>query len=84
MLGFSLLCASNYYDRKGPVCDVLTFYSKYSHGELPILFLFILLRDTPARVHLLILYFDLYEKYIILIMFYLKSLQNFITYDSCT
>ena len=49
-VGFILLCASDYYDRKGPVCYVLTFYNQYIYSELSILILFILPRDTPAEV----------------------------------
>ena len=59
MVGFSLLHASYYYDRKGTVCYVLTLYNQYIYGELSILLLFILSRDTPAWVHLLLFYFDL-------------------------
>ena len=44
---FSLLHASNYYYRKGPVDHVLTLYGQYSYGELSILFLFVSSRDTP-------------------------------------
>ena len=50
LVGFSLLCASDYFDREGTVCYTLTFYDQYSYSELSILFLFILLRDAPAEV----------------------------------
>ena len=48
LVGFSLLCASDYYDIKGRVCYVLFFYNQYSYGELSILVLFLLSQDTPA------------------------------------
>ena len=54
LVGFSLLCASDYYNRKRDVCYILTFYSQYRYGELSILFLFILSRDTPARNNFLL------------------------------
>ena len=48
LVGFSLLRASDYYYRKGPVFYVLDFCSQYSDGRLSILFLFILLQDEPT------------------------------------
>ena len=48
LVGFSRLHASGYYYRKGPVCFVLKFCSQYLYSELSILFLFILLQETPA------------------------------------
>ena len=42
LIGFSMLCASNYYYSEGPICYVLNFYSKYLYDKLSILFLFIL------------------------------------------
>ena len=45
---FILLRARNNQYNKGPVFYVLTLYSHYRYIELSILFLFILLWDTPA------------------------------------
>ena len=45
---FSMLRAINYYYYRGPVCNVLPFYSHYYYIELSILFLFPLLKDTSA------------------------------------
>ena len=58
---FSLLCASDYVDSKGPVRYVSTLYTEYSYSELSILSLYILSQDTPAEVHLLLLYLDAQE-----------------------
>ena len=58
LVGFSLLLGRNYYDKKGPVCYILTIISPYSCGELSTLFFYILLQDTSADIHLLLLYFD--------------------------
>ena len=59
-----------YYNRKGIVFYVLSFYNQYSHVELSIFVLFILPQDTPAEVNLLLLYSDLQE-ICHFIMFYL-------------
>ena len=75
LVGFSVLHASDYYNRKGPVWYVLTFYNQYIYGELSILLLFILFQDTPAYVCFLILYFDLCE-ILHFIMFCLSSSRN--------
>ena len=58
---FSLLCPRNYYGRKGTVCYVLTVYIQSSYGELSIVFLFNLLLDKPACVHLMLWYFNLQQ-----------------------
>ena len=70
LVGFSLLSASYYYNRKGAVCCVYLVYNQYSYGELSIYVLFILSQDIPAYVHLVLLYFDLQE-ICHFIMFYL-------------
>ena len=70
LVGFSLLHDRDNYDRKGLVCYVLSVYNQYIYGELSIFVLFILSRDTPFEVHLLLLYFDLRHKQYF-IMFYL-------------
>ena len=70
LVGFSMLHAIDYYDRKGLVCYVLFFYNKYSYSELSIFVLFILSRDTPDEVHFLLFYFDL-QQINYFIMFYL-------------
>ena len=75
LVGFSLLHASDYCNRKGSVYYVLTFYNKYIYDELSILLLFILSQDTPAYVCFLILYFDLCE-IPHFIMFCLSSSRN--------
>ena len=59
MVGFSLLCDSYYYIKKGLVSYVLSFYNEYSYGKLSICVLFILLLDARTQVHLLLLHFDL-------------------------
>ena len=59
LVGFSLLRASNYNYRKRCVCYVLPYYSQFPYGELSILLLFILSRDTLVYVCLLLLYIDL-------------------------
>ena len=56
---FSLLCARNYHYNNGLVWYVLPLDSQYCYGWLSILFLFILLLDTPAYVYLLLLSIDL-------------------------
>ena len=52
------------------------FYSNYCYGELSILFLFVLLQDTPEWVHLLLLYIDTRQIFNF-IMFYFKVSQCF-------
>ena len=47
---FSLLRASDYFDRKWQVCYVLYLYNQYIYGELSISVLFVLLQDTSAEV----------------------------------
>ena len=70
LVEFSMLRARNYYNRKGTVCFVLSFYNQYIYCELSILVLFILSRDIPDEVHFLLLYFDIcHQRYFI--MFYL-------------
>ena len=46
MLLSSMVCASNYHCNQGHVWFIFPLYSKYSYGELSILFLFILLGDA--------------------------------------
>ena len=48
MVGFSLLCASYYYNLKGLVCYVCLVYNIYSYDELSIYVFFMLLRYTPT------------------------------------
>ena len=76
LVGFSMLSTRKYYYRKGPVCCILKFYSNYCYGELSILFLLILSRDTPAYVHFLLLQIDL-QQFCYFMMFYFKLLQCF-------
>ena len=54
-----MLRASDHYNRKGLVFYILLFYNQYVYGDLSIFLFFVLLRFTPAEVHLLILYFYL-------------------------
>ena len=65
-----MLRASDYYFRKGPVCYVFTFYSKYRYIELSIFLLFLLLQDTRAYVHLLLLYIDLRQLFYFIIIYF--------------
>ena len=58
------------------MCYVLFMYNQYSYGCLSIFVLFILLQDTPAEVHLLILYFDI-QQIRHFNTFYLLSSNNF-------
>ena len=52
------------------MCYVYLVHKPYSYGDLPINVLLILLQDTPAEVHVMLLYFDLQEIRLF-IMFYL-------------
>ena len=56
------------------MCYVLTILSPYSYGDLSILFFYILLQDTSAWVHLLLLYFDLLQ-----ISYFYRDLFEIIT-----
>ena len=51
LVGFILLHASYYYNRKGPVFYVYLVYNQYIYVELSIYVLFILSQDTPAEVN---------------------------------
>ena len=62
LVGSSLLRASEYFDRKGLACYVLTLHNQNSYGKLSILLLFILSRDTPSEVNFVLLYFDIRHK----------------------
>ena len=81
LVGFSLLCASDYYGRKGTVCYVLTFYSQYSYGELSI-FSYLFYRKMHLLRFICCYCTFIHNTYIIFIMFYLKSSRNlvFLTY----
>ena len=70
LVGFSLLRLRCYCNRKVIVCYIYLFYSPYSYGKLSIYVSFMLLRDAPAYVHLILLYFNLQQTRHF-IMFYL-------------
>ena len=67
---------------KGPVCYVLTFYSQYLYSESSILF-FILNDHKIHLLRLILCYCTLiYDKSVIIIMFYFKSSHNFVLFTN--
>ena len=90
---FSLLCTSNYHYNKGHLkvefikwkkctsdCYLLPFYSQYGYGELSKKILFLLLRDTPEEVDLLLLSIELQQfSYFRYVLYKLSCIFLFLT-----
>ena len=73
---FSLLCASNYHDKNGSVCDVLPLYSNNCYIELPIL-IFLYFCDIHQCSYISYDFLSTYDDFITCIVFSFKISRNF-------